>query len=370
MENLQNIIALFDIEGTPVEISPLGNGLINDTYIVKTAEPEAPSYVLQRINHNIFTNVDGLQNNIVAVTNHLRKKLAEEGADDIDRRVLTFIPLKDGSGKTYTCLDGHYWRVSRFIPDAFTFDTVDAHYSRMAGEAFGNFQAQLVDIPDTLVETIPDFHNMEFRLKQLDDAIKANAAGRLAEVQPIVDDLLRRSEYMTQAERLFRDKKLPKRVCHCDTKVNNMMFDADGNVLCVIDLDTVMPSFIFSDYGDFLRTAANTEAEDSPELDKVEFRMDIFKAFTEGYLKSAAGFLTDTEISLLPYAAALFPYMQAVRFLTDYINGDTYYKTTYPEHNLVRTRNQVRLLESIEKNMPEMTRFIDAKMAEIANSSK
>ncbi len=149
-----------------------------------------------------------------------------------------------------------------------------------------------------------------------------------------------------------------------------MMFDADGNVLCVIDLDTVMPSFIFSDYGDFLRTAANTEAEDSPELDKVEFRMDIFKAFTEGYLKSAAGFLTDTEISLLPYAAALFPYMQAVRFLTDYINGDTYYKTTYPEHNLVRTRNQVRLLESIEKNMPEMTRFIDAKMAEIANSSK
>lgn len=370
MENLQNIIALFDIEGTPVEISPLGNGLINDTYIVKTAEPEAPSYVLQRINHNIFTNVDGLQNNIVAVTNHLRKKLAEEGADDIDRRVLTFIPLKDGSGKTYTCLDGNYWRVSHFIPDAFTFDTVDAHYSRMAGEAFGNFQAQLVDIPDTLVETIPDFHNMEFRLKQLDDAIKANAAGRLAEVQPIVDDLLRRSEYMTQAERLFRDKKLPKRVCHCDTKVNNMMFDADGNVLCVIDLDTVMPSFIFSDYGDFLRTAANTEAEDSPELDKVEFRMDIFKAFTEGYLKSAAGFLTDTEISLLPYAAALFPYMQAVRFLTDYINGDTYYKTTYPEHNLVRTRNQVRLLESIEKNMPEMTRFIDAKMGEIANSSK
>ena len=219
MENLQNIIALFEIEGTPVEISPLGNGLINDTYIVKTAEPEAPSYVLQRINHNIFTNVDGLQNNIVAVTNHLRKKLAEEGADDIDRRVLTFIPLKDGSDKTYTCLDGNYWRVSRFIPDAFTFDTVDAHYSRMAGEAFGNFQAQLVDIPDTLVETIPDFHNMEFRLKQLDDAIKADAAGRLAEVQPIVDDLLRRSEYMTQAERLFRDKKLPKRVCHCDTKV-------------------------------------------------------------------------------------------------------------------------------------------------------
>lgn len=131
-----------------------------------------------------------------------------------------------------------------------------------------------------------------------------------------------------------------------------------------------MPSFIFSDFGDFLRTAANTVAEDSPELDKIAFRTDIFEAFTEGYLKSAASFITPLEKEMLPYATALFPYMQAVRFLTDYINGDTYYKTTYPEHNLVRTRNQVRLLESIEKNMPEMTRFIDAKMAEIANSSK
>ncbi len=369
MEKLRNIISHFNIQGTPAEIKPLGNGLINDTYIVKTAEPEAPAYVLQRINHNIFTDVEGLQNNIVAVTRHLRKKLEEAGATDIDRRVLTFIPLKD-SDKTYFFDGENYWRISRFIPDAFTFDTVDAHYSRMAGEAFGNFQAELVDIPDTLVETIPDFHNMEFRLTQLNDAIKADAAGHLKEVQPIVDDLLRRSHDMTQAERLYREGLLPKRVCHCDTKVNNMMFDADGNVLCVIDLDTVMPSFIFSDYGDFLRTAANTEAEDSPELDKVQFRMNIFKAFTEGYLKSAAGFLTETEIAMLPYAAALFPYMQAVRFLTDYINGDTYYKTAYSEHNLVRTRNQVRLLESIEENMPEMTRFIDAKMADIANSAE
>lgn len=363
MDKLYDIISRFRLQGTPSEIAPLGNGLINDTYIVRTADSATPDYVLQRINHNIFTDVEGLQRNITAVTDHLRRKLSARGVTDIDRHVLRFIPLRDDETKTYFFDGENYWRVSQFIPEAFTFDTVNPHYSEMAGEAFGRFQADLVDIPDALVETIPDFHNMEFRLTQFNDAIKADAAGRLAEVQPIVDDLLRRADDMTAAERLHREGKLPKRVCHCDTKVNNMMFDADGKVLCVIDLDTVMPSYIFSDYGDFLRTAANTVAEDSPELDKVDFRTDIFEAFTEGYLRSAGDFLTPLEIDMLPYAAALFPYMQAVRFLTDYINGDTYYKTAYPDHNLVRTRNQIRLLESIEQKMPRMKDFIAAKTA-------
>lgn len=370
MEKLNQIISQFAIKGTVESVKPLGNGLINDTYKVTTKEADAPDYVLQRINHHIFTDVEGLQRNITAVTSHLRRKLETEGAADIDRRVLTFVPLKSDAGTTYFFDGESYWRISQFIPDAFTFDTVDPHYSRMAGQAFGDFQARLVDIPDALVETIPDFHNMEFRLQQFREAIEADAAGRLKEVQPIVDDLLRRAEYMTQAERLHRQGKLPKRVCHCDTKVNNMMFDARGNVLCVIDLDTVMPSYIFSDYGDFLRTAANTVAEDSPELDKVDFRMDIFESFTEGYLSSASAFLTSEEIERLPYAAALFPYMQAVRFLTDYINGDTYYKTAYPDHNLVRTRNQVRLLESVESKQEEMSRFIESKLANTAKSSE
>ena len=361
MESKLDIINQFAIEGTVDTVKPLGNGLINDTYLVKTTGDATPDYVLQRINHHIFTDVDGLQRNIVAVTNHLRAKLQAQGMTDLNRRVLSFIPLATDPSLTYFFDGESYWRLSRFIPDAFTFDTVDPHYSRMAGEAFGRFQAQLVDIPQTLVETIPDFHNMEFRLAQLREAVEADAVGRLASVQPIVDDIMRRAENMTAAERLYREGKLPKRICHCDTKVNNMMFDADGNVLCVIDLDTVMPSFIFSDYGDFLRTAANTMPEDSPELDKVAFRTDIFEAFTEGYLKSAREFLTPLEIEMLPYAAALFPYMQAVRFLADYINGDTYYKTTYPDHNLVRTRNQMRLLESIEQAMPAMRAFIDAQ---------
>lgn len=356
MKDLKEIVAKFAVKGEVETVTPLGNGLINDTYIVRT-KGDAPNYVLQRINHNIFKDVDVLQDNIEAVTKHIRKKLEAEGADDIDRKVLTFVPVKDGE-KTYYYDDESYWRVMVFIPRATTKEAVNPESSRSAGEAFGHFQAMLVDIDKELKESIPDFHNMEFRLKQLHDAVAADPVGRVKEVQPILDELEKRAEEMCKAERLHREGKLPKRICHCDTKVNNMMFDENGKILCVIDLDTVMPSFIFSDYGDFLRTGANKVAEDDPNIEAVEFDMDIFRAFTEGYLSSAKTFLTPLEIENLPYAAALFPYMQAVRFLTDYINGDVYYKIQYPEHNLVRTKNQFKLLQSVEENTPEMHKFI------------
>ena len=289
------------------------------------------------------------------------QKLTEAGEADIDRKVLSFLATEEG--KTYWFDGESYWRVMVFIPRAKTYETVNPEYSNYAGEAFGNFQAMLADIPETLGETIPDFHNMEFRLKQLRDAVAANAAGRVAEVQYYLDEIEKRADEMCKAERLFREGKLPKRVCHCDTKVNNMMFDEDGKVLCVIDLDTVMPSFIFSDYGDFLRTGANTGDEDDKDLDRVNFNMEIFKAFTKGYLKGAKSFLTPIEIENLPYAAALFPYMQCVRFLADYINGDTYYKIKYPEHNLVRTKAQFKLLQSVEEHTPEMVAFINECLA-------
>lgn len=360
MEKLNNIVSKFAIEGTPAEIKPLGNGLINDTYIVRTQETEAPDYVLQHINHHIFTDVEGLQRNITAVTRHIRRKLEASEADDINRRVLTFIPLCDDADKTYYFDGENYWRIMVFIPEADTFNAVTPEYSRFAGEAFGDFQSMLVDIPEELTETIPNFHNMEFRLQQLREAIEADAAGRLESVKDITDSLLRRADDMCRAEQLHRQGLLPKRICHCDTKVNNMMFDRQGRVLCVIDLDTVMPSYIFSDYGDFLRTGANTAAEDEPDLSLVSFNMNIFRAFTEGYLSTAGKFLTDIEIDNLPYAAMLFPYMQAVRFFADYLNGDTYYKIAYPEHNLVRTRNQIHLLESVESHLPEMVAFIES----------
>ena len=358
MKDLSSIVAKFKVQGTIEEIKPLGAGLINDTYKVNTKEADAPDYVLQRINHAIFQNVEMLQSNIEAVTGHIRKKLEEKGEADVERKVLHFIPTAEG--KTYWYDGENYWRIMTFIPRAKTYETVNPEYSYYAGAAFGNFQAMLADIPDTLGETIPDFHNMEFRLKQLRDAVAANAAGRVQEVRYFLDEIEKRADEMCKAERLFREGKLPKRVCHCDTKVNNMMFDEDGTVLCVIDLDTVMPSFIFSDYGDFLRSGANTGLEDDKNLDNVNFNMEIFQAFTKGYLESGKSFLLPIEIENLPYAAALFPYMQCVRFLADYINGDTYYKIQYPEHNLVRTKAQFKLLQSVEEHTPEMKKFIDS----------
>jgi Ser/Thr protein kinase RdoA (MazF antagonist) len=193
-----------------------------------------------------------------------------------------------------------------------------------------------------------------------DDTIAADPVGRMSdpEVREIADYLAAYSHQMCKAERMYREGTLPKRICHCDTKVNNMMFDADGNVLCVIDLDTVMPSFVFSDFGDFLRTAANTAPEDEPDTDKIDFRMDIFKAFAKGYIESTKSFLTPIEKDNLPYAATLFPYMQAVRFLADYINGDTYYHINFKEHNLVRTKAQYKLYLEAKKAVPAMAEYI------------
>ena len=325
---LKEIVAKFAIRGTVSEIKPLGEGLINDTYKVKTAEADQPDYVLQRVNNAVFPDVDMVMRNIDAVTTHIRKKLEEKGEDDIDRKVLTFIPLKEDSKKLYALVDGKYWRIMVFIPDAITKQAVNPESSRAAGKAFGNFQAMLADIPVQLGETIKDFHNMEFRLQQLREVVAADPVGRVSEpqVQNMLKEIDARAEEMCKAERMGREGILPKRVCHCDTKVNNMMFDKNDNVLCVIDLDTVMPNFIFSDYGDFLRTGANVVAEDCPDMDKVQFNVEIFKAFTEGYLSSASSFLTRVEIENLPYAVKLFPYMQCVRFLWDYLSGDKYWK--------------------------------------------
>lgn len=358
MKDLKPIISQFDITGTVNEVKPLGNGLINDTYKVTTVEDDAPDYVLQRINDSIFTNVDLLQHNIEEVTTHLRQQLEKQGADDIDRKVLTFV--KATNGKTYVKdEDQQYWRISVFIPRAITQEAVNPESSYYAGKTFGEFEAQLTDITDRLGETIPDFHNMELRRDQLRQAVKEDRAGRAEGVKDFIADIESYMDEMCLCQRLFREGKLQKHVCHCDTKVNNMMFDEEGRVLCVIDLDTVMPSLFVSDYGDFLRTAANTIVEDSPEFEKIDFRMDIFESFTRGYVESASAFLSPLEISLLPHAAELFPYMQAVRFLWDYLNGDHYWKCKYPEHNLIRAQNQWHLFLKAKEHEAEMKAFIE-----------
>ncbi|MDL2221133.1 aminoglycoside phosphotransferase family protein [Parabacteroides sp. OttesenSCG-928-N08] len=351
-EQLLAIADRFLLTQRPVSAIAFGNGHINDTYALADAVGEK-RYILQRINHHIFTNVEMLQHNIATATSHIRQKLEAEGVEDIDRKVLCFLPTHDGKNWHFDGSD--YWRICRFIPRSRSYEEVTPDLSYEAGRAFGDFQSMLADLPEeALGETIPNFHNMEFRLQQFRDALATNAAGRAREVQELIAEIERRAEAMCIQEQLYREGKLRKRVNHCDTKVNNILFDEEGRVLCVIDLDTVMPGFVLSDIGDFIRTAVNTGAEDDKDLARIGVNMEVYKAYTRGYLECARSFLSPLEISLLPYGGRLLTYMQTVRFLTDYLNGDTYYKIHYPEHNLVRTRAQFRFLECLEEKREEM----------------
>lgn len=346
----------FQIEGTPEELSVLGAGHINDSFVLRTVEKDKPDYMLQRINHHIFKDVEMLQNNIFEVTNHIRRKLEEKGESDIERKVLTIIPAKDG--KRYYFDGENYWRTYLFIKGGRSFDTINPNLAYEAGKAFGDFQSYLADLPKPLGETIPDFHNMEFRLEQFRQAVSDDLAGRVNDHRNLIREIEDRAEEMTLPNRLFREGKLPKRTNHCDTKVNNILFDKKGNVLCVVDLDTVMPGFVLSDFGDFMRTGANTGAEDDADLDKININLDIFAGYTRGYAEKAKSFLLPVETDNLAFGAKLLTYMQTVRFFTDYLNGDTYYKIHFPEHNLQRTRAQLKLLQDMENHFGEMQRIV------------
>ena len=355
MEKLKDIVSQFIDKDENVKVEPLGKGHINDSYRVGANEKE---YVLQRINHNIFKNVHELQVNIYRVTNHIRGKLIEKGVTDVERRVITLIPTHNGA-LYYKDINGDYWRLMIFIKDSKSYEEINPDLAYRAGMAFGEFQKALEDIQgEPLFETIPNFHNMENRLEAFRESVKANKAGRLDEVADLVKEIEDRADEMCKAERMHREGKLAKRINHCDTKVNNVLFDNDDQVICVVDLDTVMPGFVLSDFGDFIRTGANTGAEDDKDLDNVSVDLDIFEAYAKGYLKHAASFLTDTEIENLAYGAKLLTYMQTVRFFTDYIDGDTYYKIAYPEHNLVRTKAQFKLLQSLEENYEKMQQIV------------
>jgi len=354
---MKEILNHFVIPNEVADPQPLKIGFINDSFIIRAKHAGEKSYFLQRINHHIFQNVEGLQQNIWKVTNHIRKKLVAAGETDIDRKVLELVPAKDGK-LYYKTPEGDYWRVYVLIENTTSQEKVTPASAELTGEAFGRFQCQLSDLPfDELCESIPNFHNIEFRLKQLDEALAADPKGRKAACTDIIEAINQRRDEMCLAERLFREGKLPKRINHCDTKVNNILFDQTGHPMCIVDLDTVMPGFVLSDFGDFMRTAANTGLEDDPNLDNIHVDLDIFRAYARGYIKEAT-FLSDIEKELLPYGCRLLSYMQTVRFFTDWINGDTYYKIQYPEHNLVRTRAQLRLVEEQEKVEDKMKEII------------
>lgn len=338
---MKEILERFGLNSSKANVSPLGNGLINNTFLVEISG-DSKKYVLQRINNAIFTDVDALQHNIKLVTECIDKHLRDSGIDDTSRRCLHFL-CDVKTGKTYYCTpEGEYYRMMEYIPDSVTHETMTKELARAAGVAFGDFQKIVAPLANDLHDTIPHFHDMEFRLSQLDEAVNADKFGRVKECKELLEFIDSLRDEAIMPERLYREGKLPLRVCHCDTKVNNILFDQEGNILCVIDLDTVMPSLIFSDYGDFLRTGANIAPEDEPDLSRIAVDKGIYDAFTEGYLETAT-FLTDAERELLPKAMFRFAFMQGVRFLTDYLQGDTYFKVQYPEHNLVRTRAQLRL---------------------------
>lgn len=355
MNKLKEIVSQFIGDNANVEIKPLGKGHINDSYKVTSNDKE---YVLQRINHHIFRNVEQLQNNIFRVTSHIRKKLEEKAVPDIDRRVLTLLPAHHGALFHRDDI-GDYWRMMLFITESKSYDEINPELAYRAGQAFGDFQQMLDDLPgEPLFETIPNFHNMEARLKTFRESVKANKAGRLDEVAGLVNEIEARADEMCKAERMHREGILPKRTNHCDTKVNNILFDQNNEVLCVVDLDTVMPGYVLSDFGDFIRTGANTGAEDERDLDKVSVDLAIFEGYSSGYLEKAFSFLTEVEINYLAYGAKLLTYMQTVRFFTDYLDGDTYYKIASPDHNLIRTKAQFKLLLSLEEHYDEMQRII------------
>lgn len=354
---LKSIASRFRIAGRPDGAERLGNGLINDTFMI-TCQPSGSRYVLQRINTDIFSEPDILQDNLLAMSAHMRKCLMEDGCVDIDRRVLECVLTEDG--RTHVEYDGGSWRMTRFIEGSTSIVGMSEKMARNVGLAFGKFHSVFArtDAP-ALKESIPHFHSMPLRIGQLEDAIRADMAGRLAEVKAVADDLLSRAADMTLAEDMYAGGRMPKRIIHCDTKADNILFDKNGDILCVIDLDTAMPGFVMDDFGDFLRTAGNTAAEDESDVAKVWFDMDIFRAFARGYVESAT-FLSAEEKQTLPHGALRMTYMQAVRFFTDYLNGDTYYKTAYPDHNLVRTRAQMALFASITTHMEEMQTFMDS----------
>ncbi len=355
---LLNVAEKFKMEGTVRSVRPFGSGHINDTFKVETAEKTIPDYLLQRKNHYVFKDVPGMMENIRRVTEHIRKKLEKVEGANPDREVMTLIPTR--GGEWYTVDDkGNFWSMFLFIPDSISYDVV--HDDRMAyegGKAFGRFQRLLADLPGPpLNVTIVDFHNMAWRFENFHKALKADVRGRAVSVQKEIDFTLAREEEMVSYYRNLCDH-LPERITHNDTKFNNILFDKNGKALCIIDLDTVMPGYVAYDFGDSIRTAANTGAEDDPDLDKVTFNRAVYKNFSEGFISEIREALMPEEIESLPFGARYMTFIMGIRFLTDYLEGDIYYKISDPEQNLRRVRTQHKLVLAMENHFDEMQRIV------------
>ncbi len=359
-EKLLKIIDNFPFEGELVEIKKTGTGLINSTYIVTCTDSNVNyKYILQLINPNVFKKPDELMSNIMNVTAFLRNKITLDGGNP-ERETLTFLYTKDNSAYCRD-EDGACWRAYNYIGGCNTFDKIDEPIKcYRSAKAFGKFQKRLADYPsENLFETIPDFHNTPARFEALKAAIENNAAGRRDEVKAEIDFALNYTEKAAKLTDMIKTGELPVRVTHNDTKISNVLFDKITNeAFCVIDLDTVMPGLSLYDFGDSIRSGAVTADENEEDLSKVDINLELFFAYAEGFLSEAAETLNQNEVDNLAFSAMLMTLECGVRFLTDYLNGDVYFGIKYPTHNLVRCRNQFKLVEMIESRLDEMNKGV------------
>jgi len=350
MKTYDEIVSRFDIKEKVTKIEPLGEGFINDTLKVFAEGQETPAFILQRKNHIIFPDVSSMMENIRKVTDHIISKGAE-----------TLILVKTNEGALYyKDEDGNFWAMTRFnqgTSSYFTADTPQLCYQ--GGKGLGVFHRQVADFNEPLVEIIKGFHNIRWRFQQWDESLARDAAGRVASLSNEISWIESRREQMLSFWEKFEKGELPRRVTHNDTKISNFLFDSKtGELRCAIDLDTLMSSTLLNDTGDALRSYTNTAAEDEKDLSKVGMSFGMFKAYMEGYLSQMKDFLTDSEKDNLAFSGLYITYEQTLRFLMDYIDGDTYYRTAYPEHNLVRTKAQYELLTSMEAQLPEMKELV------------
>lgn len=358
--NEDRIIQIFEqfaVTEKAVGAAAFGNGHINDTLLLKCADGKR--YVLQRINTSIFKEPEKVMENIVGVTEHLRKRFMENG-ENPERRVPEFIPVKDGQ-YGYRDEEGSFWRMYRYIEDTVSLDSIEKPSDFYeSGVAFGNFQYLLSDYPaDTLHTTIPRFHDTVDRLENLKQAVSRDCCNRAKSVEKEIRFALARENGVSFLLDLQNEGKLPLRVTHNDTKLNNVLLDVKtGKGICVIDLDTVMPGLSAYDFGDSIRFGASTGAEDERDLEKVHMSLELYEAYVKGYLEGCRGSLTKKELEVLPMGAILMTYECGIRFLTDYLEGDVYYKIHRENHNLERCHTQFKLVAEMEEKRAKMERII------------
>lgn len=358
--NLREISGNFNIAGDFVSADHYGSGHINDTFAaVFNQGGTKVRYILQRINHNVFKNPPALMDNIDRVTSHLHGKLSAGG--EASRRALSLIRARNGQSY-HLDNDGNHWRTYVFVEHAKTYNIIEtAEQAFQAAKAFGEFQKNLVDLPGKrLCETIPDFHNTPKRFENFEKALAADSVNRAKSAKAEIEFALRHKNVSTLLLNLSREGKIPERITHNDTKLNNVLIDGKtGEAVCVIDLDTVMPGLALYDFGDLVRTSTSPAAEDEKDLGKVKMQMRMYRALVEGYLSTAKDFLTKTEIEHLAFSGKLITLEIGLRFLTDYISGDTYFKIHREGHNLDRCRTQFKLVSLIEEQEEKMNRIAE-----------